>query len=74
MAWYKVKILNKEVNWASVAASGILFIGLEIWRRKYISKKIKDDIKLAMSEMEGLDNEKQEETMTLLDRILNEIG
>ena len=68
MAWYKVKILNKEVNWASVAASGVLFIGLEIWRRKYIARKIKEDIKIALAE-----NPPPQETKTFLDEILDRI-
>ena len=68
MAWYKVKILNKEVNWASVAASGVLFIGLEIWRRKYIARKIKEDIKIALAE-----NPPTQETKTFLDELLDRI-
>ena len=52
MSWYKVKILGNEINWASVLASGVLFIGLELWRRKYIAEKIKKDIRIALSEQD----------------------
>jgi hypothetical protein len=74
MSWYNVKILNKEINWASVLASGVLFIGLEVWRRKYISEKIKEDIRLAMSKIENTQDGNQEETMSLMEKILSEIG
>lgn len=70
MSWYKVKIFNKEVNWASVTASGLLFIGLELWRRKYIAKQIKKDIKSALKESE---QQIEENTSTLLDNILDRI-
>jgi uncharacterized phage protein gp47/JayE len=70
MSWYKVKIFNKEVNWASVTASGLLFIGLELWRRKYIAKQIKKDIKIALKESE---QQIEENTSTLLDNILDRI-
>jgi len=69
MSWYKVKILNKEINWASVLASGIIFVSLEVWRRKYIAEQIKKDIKLALSKTEV----KQEETQNILDQILDNI-
>jgi hypothetical protein len=73
--WYNVKILGKEVNWASVGASVVIFVGLEMWRRKYIATKIKEDIRLAMTKMEDMHpDDKQEQTMTFLDKILNEIG
>ena len=76
MAWYRVKILDSEVNWASVVASGVLFIGLELWRRRYIERKIKQDIRLALAEREA-DNERdvqvQQETKNLLDEILDRI-
>ncbi len=73
MSWYKVKIFNKEVNWASVVASGVLFIGLELWRRKYIEKKIKEDIRLALAETKIEDDKVQQETKTLLEQLLDKI-
>ena len=73
--WYNVKILGNEVNWASVSASVIIFVGLEMWRRKYIAEKIKKDIRIAMSEMENMHpDDKSGQTMSVLDKILNEIG
>ena len=73
--WYNVKILGKEVNWASVSASVVIFVGLEMWRRKYIATKIKKDIRVAMAEMEDMHpDDKEGQTMTFLDKILNEIG
>lgn len=71
MSWYKIKILNKEINWASVLASGVLFVGLEIWRRKYIAKQIKKDISLALSQIEPTENNNQ--TQSILDDILDRI-
>ena len=59
MSLYKIKILGYEVNWASVVASGVLFIGLELWRRKYIAEKIKKDIRIALAEQ---DVEPQDDT------------
>ena len=67
--WYKIKILGKEVNWASVVASGVLFIGLEIWRRKYIQRKITQDVNQAISSA-NIPTEKDESLLdTILDRI-----
>jgi hypothetical protein len=43
-------ILGKDVNWTAVSVSVIIFIGLEILRRKYISKRIKEEVGIAMSE------------------------
>ena len=71
MSWYKIKILNKEINWASVLASGVLFVGLEIWRRKYIAKQIKKDLSLALSQIEPTENTNQ--TQSILDDILDRI-
>lgn len=71
MSWYKIKILDKEINWASVLASGVLFVGLEIWRRKYIAKQIKKDISLALSQIEPTENTNQ--TQSILDDILDRI-
>jgi len=75
MSWYKIKILNKEVNWASVVASGVLFIGLELWRRKYIAEKIKKDIRVALAENQTSNTNQQvaSETKTLLEQILDRI-
>tara|TARA_R110000787_G_scaffold380_4_gene1440 strand:+ start:2598 stop:2813 length:216 start_codon:yes stop_codon:yes gene_type:complete len=71
MSWYKIKILDKEINWASVLASGVLFVGLEIWRRKYIAKQIKKDISLAIGQIKPTEN--SAETQSLLDDILDRI-
>ena len=71
MSWYKIKILDKEINWASVLASGVLFVGLEIWRRKYIAKQIKKDISLAIGQIKPTENSAQ--TQSLLDDKLDRI-
>lgn len=71
MSWYKIKILDKEINWASVLASGVLFVGLEIWRRKYIAKQIKKDISIAIGQIKPTENSAQ--TQSLLDDILDRI-
>ena len=75
MSWYKIKIFNKEVNWASVVASGVLFVGLELWRRKYIAEKIKKDIRVALAENQTSNTNQQvaSETKTLLEQILDRI-
>ena len=73
MNWYKIKIGEQEVNWASVVASGVIMIGLEIYRRKYIQDKIKKDISIAFNEI-SKGQKVQEETKTLLDSILDRIG
>lgn len=73
MSWYKIKILDKEINWASVLASGVLFIGLEIYRRKYIEDTIKKDINFALTQITKT-QQNQAETKTLLDDILDRIG
>ena len=70
--WYKIKIGGKYVNWASVVASGILFIGVELWRRKYIKRKIKEDVKKEISQIELPDNkpiDKRQLINEILDRI-----
>ena len=66
--WYKIKIFGQQVNWATFVASGVLFVGLELYRRKYIEDKIKKDIDQAIAEAE-LDNNNN-----LLDNILDEVG
>ena len=73
MSWYKIKILDKEINWASVLASGVIFIGLEVYRRKYIEDTIKKDIKFALTQISKT-QENQAETKTLLDSLLDRIG
>ena len=70
MSWYKVKILDKEVNWASVTASVIIFIGLEVYRRKYIRKQIKKDIQVAINQSQKIQDDK---TKTPIDEILHYI-
>ena len=66
-------ILDKEINWASVLASGVIFIGLEVYRRKYIEDTIKKDIKFALTQISKT-QENQAETKTLLDSLLDKIG
>ena len=73
MSWYKIKILDKEIKWASVLASGVIFIGLEVYRRKYIEDTIKKDIKFALTQISKT-QENQAETKTLLDSLLDKIG
>ena len=31
--WYNVSIRGQQINWATLTASAVLFVGLEIWRR-----------------------------------------
>jgi|TARA_B100000902_G_C27077057_1_gene796987 hypothetical protein len=66
--WFKIKIFGQQVNWATFVASGVLFVGLELYRRKYIEKKIQDDVNNALAQaQEGQQND-------LVNTILDEIG
>ena len=49
--WYKIKILGKEVNWASVIASGVIFLALEMYRRKNLSKQVKTEVKKSVEKL-----------------------
>lgn len=68
--WYNIKIFGKEVNWASVVASGVIFLALELYRRKNMRKQVKDEVKrevtqLAMKENTSSDN--------IIDTIINQL-
>ena len=59
--WYKIKLFGKEVNWASFVASGVIFLALELYRRKNMRKQVKDEVKrevnqLAMNQNTSSDN------------------
>jgi|10_taG_2_1085330.scaffolds.fasta_scaffold35775_5 hypothetical protein len=47
--WYNISIRGQEINWATLTASAVLFVGLEIWRRKYIEKRIKEQVRQDIS-------------------------
>jgi hypothetical protein len=49
--WYNIEILGKEVNWASVVASGVLFLGLELYRRKNLSRQVRIEVKKSVDEL-----------------------
>jgi len=70
--WYNVSIMGKEINWASVAASAVLFVGLEIWRRKYIEKTIKKqveaDVEIAVGKIPPRTDDR-----TILEQIIDRI-
>lgn len=68
--WYKIKLFGKEVNWASVVASGVIFLALELYRRKNMRKQVKDEVKrevnqLAMNQNTSSDN--------IIDTIINQL-
>ena len=42
--WYKIKIFNQQVNWATFILSGCAILGLELWRRKRISEQIEREV------------------------------
>lgn len=70
--WYKVSIGGEQINWATLAASALLFVGLEIWRRKYIERKIKDQVNQDVSRaIAKIPQEKDDRTIleTILDRL-----
>jgi hypothetical protein len=71
--WYHVSIMGKEVNWASVAASAVLFVGLEIWRRKYIEQRIKEqvrkDISTAIAQLPPAASDDRSILQQIIDRI-----
>lgn len=66
--WYKLRIFGQQVNWATFVASGVLFVGLELYRRKYIEKKIKDDVSNAIAQAQ------QNQQGDIVNTILDEIG
>jgi hypothetical protein len=66
--WFKVKIFGQQVNWATFVVSGVLFVGLELYRRKYIEKKIKDDVNNAIAQAQG--NQQEDIVNTILDEII----
>lgn len=42
--WYKIELFGKEVNWASVVASGVIFISLELYRRRNLRKQVQNEV------------------------------
>ena len=66
--WFKIKIFGQQVNWATFVASGVLFVGLELYRRKYIEQKIKDDVNNALAEAQT------DQQNDLVNTLLDEIG
>mgnify|MGYP003137026489 FL=1 len=66
--WFKIKIFGQQVNWATFVASGVFFVGLELYRRKYIEQKIKDDVNNAIAEAQT------DQQNDLVNTLLDEIG
>ena len=67
--WYKIKILGKEVNWASVIASGVIFLALEMYRRKNLSKQVKTEVKKSVEKLANVQKSNQSAIDKIIDRI-----
>ncbi len=67
--WYKIKILGKEVNWASVIASGVIFLALEMYRRKNLSKQVKSEVKKSVEKLASVQKSNQSAIDKIIDRI-----
>jgi len=71
--WYKISIRGEQINWATLTASAILFVGLEIWRRKYIEKRIKDQVRKDISTAIAQLPPPEKDDRTILEQILDRI-
>tara|TARA_R110000851_G_scaffold200229_2_gene351406 strand:+ start:190 stop:417 length:228 start_codon:yes stop_codon:yes gene_type:complete len=71
--WYNVSIRGQQINWATLTASAILFVGLEIWRRKYIEKRIKEQVRIDISKAIAQLPEVEEDDRTILEHIMDRI-
>jgi hypothetical protein len=71
--WYNVSIRGQQINWATLTASAILFVGLEIWRRKYIERRIKEqvrkDISTAIAQLPPAASDDRSILQQIIDRI-----
>ena len=61
--WYKIKIFNQEVNWATFVLSATAFIGFEIYRRKKIKEQIEKEVQLGIAQF-------KEEQGTIIDQVV----
>ena len=68
--WYNIKIFGKEVNWASVVASGVIFLGLELYRRKNMRKQVKDEVKREVTQLARNQNTSND---NIIDTIINQL-
>ena len=71
--WYNISIRGQQINWATLTASAILFVGLEIWRRKYIEKRIKEQVRTDISKAIAQLPAPEEDDRTILEHILDRI-
>ena len=68
--WYKIKLFGKEVNWASVVASGVIFLALELYRRKNMRKQVKDEVKREVNQLAMNQNTS---SYNIIDTIINQL-
>ena len=71
--WYNVSIRGQQINWATLTASAVLFVGLEIWRRKYIEKRIKEQVRKDISTAIAQLPAPEEDDRTILEQILDRL-
>jgi len=73
MKWYNVSIRGQQINWATLTASAVMFVGLEIWRRKYIERRIKEQVRLDISKAISQLPAPEKDGRTILNQILDRI-
>jgi len=73
MKWYNVSIRGQQINWATLTASAVMFVGLEIWRRKYIERRIKEQVRLDISKAISQLPAPEKDDRTILQQILDRI-
>jgi len=50
--WFKVKIFGQQVNWATLLVSGVVILGVELWRRKRIARQINNEVHQQLAQYE----------------------
>ena len=73
MKWYNISIRGQQINWATLTASAVLFVGLEIWRRKYIEKRIKEQVRTDISKAIAQLPAPEKDDRTILEQILDRL-
>ena len=73
MKWYNISIRGQQINWATLTASAVLFVGLEIWRRKYIEKRIKEQVRTDISKAIAQLPAPEKDDRTILKQILDRL-
>tara|TARA_R100001244_G_scaffold121567_1_gene91183 strand:- start:85 stop:306 length:222 start_codon:yes stop_codon:yes gene_type:complete len=73
MKWYNISIRGQQINWATLTASAVLFVGLELWRRKYIERRIKEQVRTDISKAIAQLPAPEKDDRTILEQILDRL-